>query len=66
MLQSLRRVRGHIGVGWLEKVPEQGPQGGKRKIEEGITGEGNDDWDLAANPPELKSWPGPHPCGEPH
>lgn len=63
MLQRLRRVRGQGGVGWLEKVLEQGPQRGKQKIEETVTSEENDDWDLSVNPPD---WPGQHPHGEPH
>lgn len=40
---------------WPGKVLEQGPQGGEQKIEKTVTGEENKNWDLYANPPELKS-----------
>lgn len=48
-------------MGWPGKVLEQGPQKIEQKIEETVTGEENN-WDLDANSPEFKSWPGLHPC----
>lgn len=60
MLQELGRVKSQVGVGWPGQVLEQGPQGGEQRVQS-ITGEENN-WDLYANLPELKSWPGPTGC----